>query len=132
VSEGGFEDGADDGFWNIFLMSILGLAAAAEATEVGAVDDDAEVDAADDEGVGDKTDVLDEIDALPLTWPEVVAGTDPKDFTLPSDLTGGAEAGDEDIGAEASSIDPKVTPGACFIAPTLLRGTLTPSFTGTP
>lgn len=25
VSEGGFDDEADGGFWNIFLMSILGL-----------------------------------------------------------------------------------------------------------
>ena len=35
-------------------------------------------------------------------------GTVPKDLT-PSDLIDGAAAGDEDIGAEASSIDPKVT-----------------------
>jgi hypothetical protein len=48
----------------------------------------------------------DEMEGLPLTWP-TVAGTDPKDFT--SDLMGGAAEGEEDIGAETSSIDPKVT-----------------------
>jgi len=110
VSDGGFEDGADDGFWNIFLMSILGLAgaAAADGADDGAVDEDAtvEIEAVDDEVVEVTTDDLDDIDALPLTWPD--AGTDPKDFTL-SDLSGGAAAGDEDIDAEASSIDPNVT-----------------------
>ena len=35
-------------------------------------------------------------------------GTDSKNF-MPSDLVGGTAAGDEDIGAETSSIDPKVT-----------------------
>ena len=109
MSDGGFEDGADDGFWNIFLMSILGLAgAAAEGADDGTVDEDAavEIEAVDDEVVEVTTDDLDDIDALPLTWPD--AGTDPKDFTL-SDLSGGAAAGDEDIDAEASSIDPNVT-----------------------
>lgn len=48
----------------------------------------------------------DEMEDLPLAWP-VVAGTDPKDFT--SDLMGGAAEGDEDMGAETSSMDPKVT-----------------------
>lgn len=38
----------------------------------------------------------------------MLAGTVPKDLT-PSDLIDGAAAGDEDIGAEVSSIDPKVT-----------------------
>ena len=76
----------------------------------------------------------------------------PKDFT-PSDLMGGAVAGEEEMGAETSSIDPNVTAepervkevgisglkwesirmhGPCFAAPTLFRGTLTPSFIGTP
>ena len=67
---------------------------------------------------------------------------------------GGAAAGEDDIGAEASSIDPNVTtePGKerknsicnqkrgetmnkpCFkaAAPTLPRGILTPSLMGTP
>ena len=43
-----------------------------------------------------------------MTCNYTAAGTDPKDFT-PSDLVGGMAAGDEDIGAETSSIDPKVT-----------------------
>lgn len=46
------------------------------------------------------------MEALPFTWP-VVAGTEPKDLT--SDLMGGAAEGEEDIVAETSSIDPKVT-----------------------
>jgi hypothetical protein len=45
---------------------------------------------------------------LPLTDELVEAGTDPNDFT-PSDLIGGTEAGEEDIGAATSSIEPKVT-----------------------
>ena len=36
------------------------------------------------------------------------AGTVPKDL-IPSGLMTGTEAGEDDIGAEASSIDPKVT-----------------------
>ena len=50
---------------------------------------------------------LEDMNGFPLTWP-VATGTDPKVFT-PSDLGGGPAAGDEDIGAETSSIDPKVT-----------------------
>ena len=38
----------------------------------------------------------------------VVAGTDPNDF-IPSPLIGGTDAGEDEIGADASSIDPKVT-----------------------
>ena len=105
-SEGGVEDEPDEGFWNIFLMSILGLAgavAAAVAAGVDAVDEEGDED---DEAAGVASWGLDEMDGLPLTWPEV-AGTVPKDFT--AEFTGGTAAGEEDIGAEASSIDPKVT-----------------------
>jgi hypothetical protein len=35
--------------------------------------------------------------------------TEPKDLTPSAGLTAGADAGEEDIGAEASSIEPKVT-----------------------
>ena len=84
-------------------MSILGFAGGVAADMA---DDDAAVDV---EAVGDTTDALEDMDAFPLTWPVAVAtGTDPKVFT-PSDLVGGTAAGDEDIGAETSSIDPKVT-----------------------
>lgn len=65
-------------------------------------------------------------DDLPFTW-LTVAGTVPNVLT-PSDFIGGVAAGDDDIGAEASSIDPKDTGGPCFVAPTLFRGMLTPSF----
>jgi hypothetical protein len=52
----------------------------------------------------------------------------------PSDLMGGGAAGEDDIGADVSSIDPNVTTGPCFMAaaPTLPRGILTPSLMGTP
>jgi hypothetical protein len=43
-----------------------------------------------------------------MTWLELVTGTDPKVCTF-SDLVEGTAAGEEDIGAETSSIDPKVT-----------------------
>lgn len=85
---------------------------------------------------------------LPFTL--LFAGTVPKDLT-PSDFTAGAEAGEEDMGAPVSSIDPKDTAepfadasmefqkrgysgsrSPCFTAPTVLRGTLTPSFMGIP
>jgi hypothetical protein len=62
------------------------------------------------------------------------AGTDPKDLTT-SDLTeaavGGGTAGDGDdeIGAEVSLIDPKVT-GVAVVFTVL--GSATPSFTETP
>ena len=53
----------------------------------------------------------DDIDGFPLMWVDVVAGaagTVPKDFTTLSFMGFGA-AGDDDIGADASSIEPKVT-----------------------
>lgn len=72
-----------------------------------------------------------EAEILPFTWLEDVAGTDPKDFTT-SVLTAGMAAGDEDNGAEASSIDPNTTDAGRTTDPTLFRGTETPSFTDTP
>lgn len=54
-----------------------------------------------------------EMELFPLTWPillvvAAVAGTEPKDLT-PSDLMAGVAAGDDEMGAEASSIEPNVT-----------------------
>jgi hypothetical protein len=78
---------------------------------------DAGTDAPEDDAVADVDDPFvvafeaglgaDEIDCLPLTWP-AFAGTVPNDLT-PSDLTAGVEAGEEEIGAETSSIDPNDT-----------------------
>lgn len=102
----------------------------AEADSDGAPEDD--VDGVVRGGpVGREAD----IDGLPLIWDDGVAGaagTVPKDFTTLSFMGFGA-AGDEDIGADASSMDPKVTGEPCFAAaaPTLLRGILTPSLIGT-
>jgi hypothetical protein len=59
------------------------------------------------------------------------AGTEPNDLK-PSCFMGGAGAGEEEMGAETSSMEPKVTADACLTAGTLLREMLTPSFMGTP
>ena len=65
MSERGFEEGADEGLWNIFLTSILGL--------TGGVAADRTDDAVEVEAVGGTTDALEEIDVfflfflLPLT-----------------------------------------------------------------
>lgn len=102
--------------------------------DVAAVEDDKE--GAIVEAVLVDTAGREEVDGFPFVFDEGVevgpAGTDPKDFTTPSDLRGGAAAGDEDIDAEASSIDPNVTAEPCFAAaaPALLRGMLTPSLIG--
>lgn len=77
------------------ISAFAGLGGAVEGAEAG-------VEEVDDGANGGR----DEMYGFPLTWP-AVAGTDPKDFT--SDLMGGAAEGDEDMGAETSSIDPKVT-----------------------
>jgi hypothetical protein len=110
----------------------------------GAAEDvaDVEVDAARPGEEADDVDVVEApagrdaaIDGLPLILDDAAvgaAGTVPNDFTTLSFMGFGA-AGDEDIGADASSIDPKVTGEPCFAAaaPTLLRGMLTPSLIGT-
>ena len=58
VSGGGWEEIAEEGFWNIFKMSILaGLEGAEGVDDVAGVDDD-EVAAIED---------LDEIEAFPFT-----------------------------------------------------------------
>lgn len=58
-------------------------------------------------------------------------GTEPNDFTASTGLTAGVAAGEDDMGAEASSIEPKVTEEPFFTEPTLFLGILTPSFMGT-
>ena len=96
VSEGGFEEG----FWNIFFMSILGFRGVADDM----TNDPAAVEV---EAVGGTTDGLEDTDGFSMTR-YVATGTDPKVLML-SDLVGRTVAGDEDIGAETSSIDPKFT-----------------------
>jgi hypothetical protein len=116
----GWGDGTEEGFWNILRISAFrGFGGAVEGgAEEGAVEGAAErvVEEAAEEveeveaGAGEVDDGTsggrDEMEGLPLTCP-AVAGTVPKDFT--SDLMGGAAEGEEDMGAETSSIDPKVT-----------------------
>ena len=60
VSEGGFEEGADEGLENIFLISILGFTggAAADRTDETAVYVEA---------VGGTTDALEDTNGFPLT-----------------------------------------------------------------
>jgi hypothetical protein len=116
VSEEGCEDD-EEGFWKSFAMSallIVGLGV--EAMDVAAFeavvlelggDDKESLAGCFDDLVADAEAVV-----LPFTWFEDVAGTAPKDF-MTSVFTAGVEAGDEDSGAEASSIDPKTTdPGS--------------------
>lgn len=130
VSEGDWEvEGKDEGFWNNFRMSILPGFAGADV-------DDEVVEAAEtefEEEVWLKGGfVEDEKEDFPFIWLGV-AGTEPNDFTLSAEaLMAGVAAGDEEIGAEASSMDPKDTTEPVFVAPTLLRGILTPSFIGIP
>ena len=56
-----FEEGADEGFWNIFLMSIFAFIGSAAADTTGE-------DAAEEvEAVGGTTDCLEDMDGFPLT-----------------------------------------------------------------
>lgn len=99
--------------WNNFLTSSFAVDVESFA------DADTDVDA-DCEG-----------DGLPFTAGSVVgcAVTEPNVLGA-SDLMGGTDAGEEDSGAEASSIEPKVTEPD-FGAPTGLRAP-TPSLKTTP
>lgn len=95
LSVGGVCDGDEPDPWKSFLTSTLTFTAEVAG---GGVEVEAGVAEPLDEGAFD-------IEALPFTWP--AAGTDPNDLTF-SVLTAGA-GGEEDGGAESSSIDPKVT-----------------------
>ena len=58
----------------------------------------------------DDTDVDEDVDGLPLTADiGVDAAVRVPNVLGASDFIGGTEAGEEDIGADASSIEPKVT-----------------------
>ena len=63
-------------------------------------------EAAGGEGEGARDDLVD----LPLRW-ALSAGTEPNDLT-PSCFMGGSGAGEEEMGAETSSMEPKVTADA--------------------
>lgn len=99
------------------------------------VDDDIDGDTAvcrdedfDEPGVGFEAGVF------PFTILDVeagVTGREPNVLRL-SCLTTGVAVGEDETGAVASSIEPKFKEEPCFTEPTLFRGTLTPSFTGTP
>lgn len=74
----------------------------------------------------------DEVEGLIFAGAEVcVAGTEPNVLT-PSDLIGGTAAGEDEIGAVTSSIDPKVTDDPDFIPLVGLRAPATPSLNETP
>jgi hypothetical protein len=131
--------------WNNFLRStLLILAEAGDGASNAGGGADGAAGGAVGGGFGDGIDP--EADNLPLTWPE---STDmlPKDST-PSDLIGCTEAGEEEIGAEASVMEPKVTEGpmlcvtasicgfwlgaSCFIDPIFRGGTQRPFFRCSP
>ena len=93
-------EGAEEGFLNIFKMSILvGLERAEDVKHVTGVDDDEVV----------AIEGLDGIEGFLRTRPGV-ADIFPNNLT-PSDLMGSAVAGEDDIGADGSSIDPNVITG---------------------
>ena len=106
----GDEGASDVLFWNRLLTSNLAcfdVDDAAVEEDAAVEDDDAVVedeDAAADGGVPVENDVVREC-ILPFV---AAAGTLPKDL-IPSGLIVGTDAGEDEIGAEASSIDPKVT-----------------------
>lgn len=119
----------------VFLSSLgaeveEGMVAVEVDVEVD-VNDDVEVDEGmeDVEFDGDIMEVGRLVTAVLFAAPFGSATMDPKDFTF-SALTTGADAGDEEMGAAASSMEPKVTE-PCFAAG-MLRGIETPSFTETP
>lgn len=119
------------------------------ATEAGATDEVMVVDTDDELATADVDDDIDgdaavcrdedfnepgvglEAGVFPFTILDVVAGREPNVLTL-SCLTTGVAVGEDETGAEASSIEPKFKEDPCLTEPTLFRGTLTPSFTGTP
>jgi hypothetical protein len=95
VSAGEGADGAGE-LWKSFAMSLLSSFAGPGAAG----------DGADDEDPGDAVDTDGRVtEALPL----LAAGTVPNDLTIASLIDGGAAAGEDDICAEASSMEPKVT-----------------------
>ena len=102
VSAGEGADGAGE-LWKSFAMSFLSSFAGGADDDDGVADEDdvavVDADAVDTAG-------RDGCVGLPLL---LAAGTVPNDFTIVSLSVGGAAAGEEEIGAEASSIDPKVT-----------------------
>jgi hypothetical protein len=116
-----------DGFWKSFFTSTKDFVGADD------VEDDVDMPEMDveEEVWLNGGFVNDETDDFPFTW-LTVAGTEPNDFTPSTEaLMAGVAAGEEDIGAEASSMEPKETIEPVFVAPTL-RGILTPSFMGIP
>lgn len=96
------------------------------------------MDGTDDGGVDvegallddDGTEVTEDIDDLPLVSCAGDTGTDPKVLGT-SGFMDGTAAGEEEMGADGSSIEPNVTEDPCFTDPTLFRGMLTPSLNGT-
>ena len=103
-------------FWKRLLTSNLaGLIA--EGVGVDVEDDEAaDVDAVAVAAVAEGGVPVENEVVREWTLPFELAGTEPN-VLIPSDLITGTAAGEDDIGAEASSMDPKVTAetGACEI-----------------
>lgn len=102
VSEGCVEV-TDDGFWKSFAMSGFASLVAEDIDTAGEGADELVA------GVGTATDGRDKRAGLPFTWVSCLsASIEPNDLTT-SDLMEGAVAGDDDMDAEISSIEPNVT-----------------------
>lgn len=104
-------------FWKRLLTSNLGRFGVEDEVDVdGVAEEEAVVD--DVDGAVEDVDAADAAEGgVPVEneivrewcFPfEVAAGTDPNDL-IPSGLMVGTVAGDDDMGADASSMDPKVT-----------------------
>ena len=123
---------AFEGFWKSLLMSNFltdersdkaGVVALVEFVAVvdNCAELDAELDTDDtdvddvDIGIGNTTDDLDDIEDLPLTWPDddvvgAVAGRLPNETTVSEDFaTGAGNCEAEVVTVGLSSMDPKVT-----------------------
>jgi len=106
----------------MLFLSNFGTGGGVEAGAAAARDD--EVEGAEESCVGPLATADFAVSGSPFC-----KATEPNDLTTSADLTAGADAGKEEIGAEESSIEPKVTADPCFTA---FRGMPTPSFMETP
>ena len=114
MSDNGCE-GVEEEPWNSLAISALPSAGfvgaevvdedVAGVADSGVTSEDVEANRA---GSFEDPSVEREPGRLPFTWVDGVAGTDPKDFTL-SVLTTGVTAGEDGMGEETSSMEPKVT-----------------------
>lgn len=103
-------------FWKRLFTSNFAVFGVDEEPDVDGAVDEEDVDGAVEDDEDDDAAAVAPDGGVPVenemvrVWifPFVFAGTDPKDL-IPSDFIVGAAAGEDEIGALASSMDPKVT-----------------------